>query len=73
MQVSHKIQVLRKRHTAILGDNQKTSDIHTNVFITKEKKMKNNNQLFLHGHEKKCISSPKLELKNNNFVTLKQY
>ena len=60
MQVSHKIQFLRKRHTAILGDNQKTSDIHTNIFITKEKKMKNNNQLFPHGHEKIALVAPNL-------------
>ena len=69
MQVSHKIQVLRKRHTAILGDNQKTSDIHTNIFITKEKKMKNNNQLFPHGHEKMGKTCEDL-IKNENSLLL---
>ena len=34
---------LRKRHTAILGDTQKTRDIHTNIYIIKKKKIKNNN------------------------------
>ena len=57
------MQVFRKRNTAILDDIQKTCDMPTNILIIKEKKMTYNKHLFLHGHEKKSISSPKLEIK----------
>ena len=53
MQVPHKMQVFRKRRTAILGDIQKTSDIHTNIFISEEKKMKNNNHGYFYMDMKK--------------------
>ena len=53
MQVPHKMQVFRKRRTAILGDIQKTSDIHTNIFISEEKKIKDNNHGYFYMDMKK--------------------
>ena len=53
MQVTHKMQVFRKRNTTILGDIQKTYDITTNIFIIKEKKMTTNNYSYFYMDMKK--------------------
>ena len=53
MQVPLKIQVFRKRNTAILGDIQKTCGIPTNLFIIEKKKVTNNSHSYFYTDMKK--------------------